>query len=63
MLTRRQIEVLQALVDWSGQREAGRHLGITVATMRNHVLGIRERLGARSLPQAAAIAWARGLIR
>jgi PAS domain S-box-containing protein len=55
-LTRREREVLGLMAAGIGTREAGGHLGVTRATVRNHVQSILGKLGAHSRLQAVAIA-------
>ena len=55
-LTRREREVLGLMASGIGTREAAVHLGVTRATVRNHVQSILGKLGAHSRLQAVALA-------
>lgn len=45
-LTRRELQVVEALVDGYRNREIGLTLGITADTVRSHLQNIRGKLGA-----------------
>jgi two-component system nitrate/nitrite response regulator NarL len=52
-LSQRELAVLQRLRDGSSNKEIGRSLGITEATVKVHVKAIRRKAGVRNRTQAA----------
>ena len=62
-LTKRQAAALQCMADGMTEYEAARHLGLATASVRMRLAHARERLGARSLTHAVALAVAAGLVR
>lgn len=61
-LTPRQVEILQLIADGKTASEIAFALGISILTVKNHLVGVRHRLGAFSSAQAVAIGIRRGLI-
>jgi DNA-binding NarL/FixJ family response regulator len=62
-LTRREMQVLEAVADGASNREVGETLRITERTAGLFVSSILSKLGARSRTEAVAIAQRRGLLR
>ncbi|MFK3736348.1 response regulator transcription factor [Massilia sp. TN1-12] len=62
MLTRREVEVLQLLVQGACNKSIARDLGIAVGTVKWHVRAIMMKLDASTRTQAASIALSRGLL-
>ncbi len=54
VLTRREIDVIELLADGRANKQIARRLGITDATVKNHVHNILEKLSLRSRGEAAA---------
>jgi DNA-binding CsgD family transcriptional regulator len=61
-LTQRQIEIIAAVRDAKRNAEIGRMLGISAATVKNHLHTIMRKLHAANRAQAVAEAMARRLI-
>lgn len=61
-LTRREIEVLRLLAEGCNTRAAAQRLGVSPATVRNHVQNLLGKLGVHSRLQAVAYANRRGLL-
>ena len=61
-LTQRQIEIIAAVRDAKRNAEIGRMLGISAATVKNHLHTIMRKLHATNRAQAVAEAMARRLI-
>jgi DNA-binding NarL/FixJ family response regulator len=61
-LSPRQREVLALLADGMRAREIGAKLGLSEATVRNHIRGILHRLECHSQLQAVARARERALL-
>jgi two-component system response regulator DevR len=61
-LTRRQTEVLRLLADGLSNQAIATQLGIRLATVRNHVQSVIEKLQAHSKLEAVAVAVSLGLI-
>lgn len=61
VLTSRESEVLERIVEGKVNKTIGNELGITVGTVKAHVKAILAKLGARTRTEAAAIARRRGL--
>jgi DNA-binding NarL/FixJ family response regulator len=61
-LTRREIEVLQALAGGGGNRDIAESLFISEETVKVHVKHIMEKLGAADRTEAVTIAVRRGII-
>ena len=61
-LSHRHLEVLQLAAAGCLRWEIGEKLHITEATVRNHLVTIHQRLGARNTTHAVALAIVRGLI-
>jgi DNA-binding CsgD family transcriptional regulator len=59
----REWEVLGLLALGHTGEEIAEELGISPETVRNHLRGAREKLGARTRAQAIALALSRGLIK
>ena len=62
-LTAREIEVLARLRDGNRNRDIAELLCISEETVKVHIKGIRQKLGARDRTEAVAIAARRGIIR
>jgi len=62
-LTPRELEVLRAVATGADTRNIARLLGLSTATVRNHVRSILEKLGAHSRLQAVAHATRDGILR
>lgn len=60
-LTRRELEVLQAMSTGASNRAISRALGIADATVKAHVRAILSKIGAGARTEAVAIAASRGL--
>lgn len=54
--------VLEAVVSGLSQKETAHRLGLARATVQFHLVRLRGRLGARSVPQLAARAAVLGLV-
>lgn len=61
VLTTRENDVLEGIVEGKVNKTIGNELGITVGTVKAHVKAILAKLGARTRTEAAAIARRRGL--
>ncbi len=61
-LTRREREVLRLLSTGANTRIAAERLGVSPATIRNHVQNLLGKLGVHSRLQAVAYATAHGLL-
>ncbi len=61
--TGRELEVLGLIVSGRSNKEIGRVLGITEATVKSHVNRLLEKLGADDRTQAATVALRRGFFR
>lgn len=61
-LTDRQMQVLVLLDAGLTQREIAAHLWLEHGTVRNHVLELRHRLGARTPAHAVGIGHRTGLL-
>jgi DNA-binding NarL/FixJ family response regulator len=61
-LSPRQREVLALLAEGLGPGAIARRLGLSLATVRNHVSAVLHRLGCHSQLEAVATARRRGLI-
>jgi DNA-binding NarL/FixJ family response regulator len=53
-LTSREIQILRLISQGLSNKEIARELGISVATVKNHVHSVLEKLGVQSRSQAAA---------
>jgi DNA-binding NarL/FixJ family response regulator len=62
-LSKRELEVLQAIAKGKSNKEIGTMLYISELTVKGHVRSILEKLGARGRSEAMAIAVRRGLIQ
>jgi DNA-binding NarL/FixJ family response regulator len=62
VLTRREQEVLEALVRGQGTSELAERLGVSLATARSHVQSLLRRLGSHSRIEAVATAVRTGLV-
>ncbi|HRA48400.1 MAG TPA: LuxR C-terminal-related transcriptional regulator [Thermomicrobiales bacterium] len=63
LLSPREFEVLQALVEGKSDRAIGESLGVKTTTARTLVQRVREKLGADNRHEAVAIAVAQGLVK
>jgi PAS domain S-box-containing protein len=61
-LTRRELEVLRLLAEGCSTRTAAQRLGVSPATVRNHVQNLLGKLGVHSRLQAVAYANRQGLL-
>jgi DNA-binding CsgD family transcriptional regulator len=62
-LAARQTEVLALFAEGETAKTAARRLGVSYNTVKRHVDLAHHRLGARTTPQAVALALRAGLIR
>lgn len=62
-LSERETEVLRLVTAGNRNRDVGRHLCISVETVKAHLKHIMEKLGAADRTQAVAIAARRGIIQ
>lgn len=62
-LTKRQVQVLQALADGEGTDDAAVLIGIGWETLRTHLKHAKKALGAHTQAHAIALAMRKGLIR
>jgi len=62
-LTQRELQVLAMLSDGAKRDEIATVLGTTVRAVGSNGTTLLKKLGARSQPHAAAIAFRRGLLR
>jgi NarL family two-component system response regulator LiaR len=60
-LTRRELEVLQALMGGESPSAIAKHLGVSLFTVRGHIRGVLSKLGVRSIAEAVALAYRQGL--
>lgn len=63
VLTRREVEVLQAMADGNSYKQIGRILGTVESTVGTQVKKIIRRLKARNGKNAVAIGFRQGMIR
>jgi PAS domain S-box-containing protein len=61
-LTRRELEILRLMAAGAGSRPMAEKLNVSLATIRNHVQNILEKLGVHSRLEAAAYAARHGLL-
>jgi len=61
-LTRREVEVLSHVAEGLQNKEVAQRLGLSVATVRNHVHNILDKLGVHSKLEAVSLAFRRGWI-
>jgi two-component system nitrate/nitrite response regulator NarL len=61
-LTRRELEVLRLLAEGCNTRAVAQRLGVSPATVRNHVQNLLGKLGVHSRLQAVAYANRHGLL-
>lgn len=62
VLTARELDVLQLLAAGLNTDNIGRQLGLTRATVRNHVQNLLPKLGVHSRIEAAVVALKAGLV-
>jgi DNA-binding NarL/FixJ family response regulator len=62
MLTDRKVEILRHLAVGRSVAEIGKDLGLSVATIYEHIQVMRRRLGAKSSPELVRIAILLGII-
>ena len=62
LLSDRQVEILQSIADGMSTKQTGRHLGITIKTVHNHLNAIYRKLDAQSLTHAVLSAVRLGII-
>ncbi|MEM7050102.1 MAG: response regulator transcription factor [Acidobacteriota bacterium] len=62
-LTKRENEILEQVADGLGNQEIALELGIALATVKNHVHRILDKLGARSRREAVRVAFENGLLK
>ncbi|MEU4196691.1 response regulator transcription factor [Kribbella sp. NPDC026611] len=63
LLSPRELEVLQLVAAGNTNREAAKHLFISEATVKTHLLNIYAKLGAPDRASAVAAAYNRGLLK
>jgi DNA-binding CsgD family transcriptional regulator len=63
LLTPRENEILQCVADGLQNKEVAQKVGISVATARNHVHNILEKLEVHSKLEAVSLAFRRGWVR
>ncbi|CAM3970278.1 heme-responsive two-component system response HrrA [Corynebacterium belfantii] len=61
-LTPRELEVLKLVADGSSNRDIGRRLLLSEATVKSHLVHIYDKLGVRSRTSAVAIAREQGVL-
>jgi PAS domain S-box-containing protein len=61
-LTRRELQILRLIAAGAGTRPMAEKLNVSLATIRNHVQNILEKLGVHSRLEAAAYAARHGLL-
>lgn len=62
MITQRQLQVLRLFAQGYSQIEIAYELGISLRTVEEHIMGSKDRLGAKNSVNAVAIAISRGII-
>lgn len=62
-LTRRELEVLQCIVDGMSNKECAQHLFISEKTVKNHVTNLLRKLDVADRTQAAVYAVQHGLVK
>jgi DNA-binding NarL/FixJ family response regulator len=62
-LSEREIEVLQRVARGDSNREIGRHLHISTATVKTHLVHIFDKLGVTDRTAAVTVALARGILQ
>jgi two-component system, NarL family, nitrate/nitrite response regulator NarL len=62
VLTPRELDVLQLLAAGLSTDKIGKQLGLTRATVRNHVQNLLPKLGVHSRIEAAVVALKAGLV-
>lgn len=62
-LTRRELEVLQCIVDGMSNKECAEHLFISEKTVKNHVTNLLRKLGVEDRTQAAVYAVQHGIVK
>ncbi|HOB09016.1 MAG: response regulator transcription factor [Limnochordia bacterium] len=62
-LTRRELEVLQCIVDGMSNKECAEHLYISEKTVKNHVTSLLRKLNVEDRTQAAVYAVQNGLVK
>lgn len=62
-LSEREIEVLQRVAQGNSNREIGRHLHISTATVKTHLVHIFDKLGVADRTAAVTVALARGILQ
>ena len=62
-LTRRELEVLQCIVDGMSNKECAQHLYISEKTVKNHVTNLLRKLDVVDRTQAAVYACQHGLVK
>ena len=61
LLTAREFEVLQCLVDGLGPTQLATHLYISPNTSRTHIKTIRQKLGVHSMLEIVSLAVSEGM--
>ena len=62
-LTKREIEILKLIAQGLDQKRIAEELYRSRRTIEHHTENIRQKLGARTLPQAVSIAWINGWLK
>ena len=62
-LTARELDVLDAVAGGATNKEIAKHLFVSEATVKTHLVHINEKLGATSRTEAVALARRAGLLR
>lgn len=62
-LTRRELEVLQCIVDGMSNKECAQHLFISEKTVKNHVTSVLRKLDVADRTQAAVYAVQHGIVK
>lgn len=60
-LTKREMEVLQDLMDGMSPSDVAKSLGVSLFTVRGHIRGLLSKLGVRSIAEAVAVGFRKGL--
>ena len=62
-LTKRELQVLEALSSGGGYAEVAKDLGVEINTVRTHVRALYRKLGVENRAEAVNLGWSHGLLR